>query len=620
MNLNKNIQVNAFMANDPFSSTFPDSFEGAGLKNIYLPDFTNQRITIMVSLSGLELNNISNKISGTIANGALRYLNALILPNVSVTENFDIVYSIDGNSFVNNYNIDNPEDPGIIRSGDLNITIDPRSDVQEINYIITGIFSTIGTAGNLVLDINEPFSIIPVNNTEIVLDNKIPNTGDIISSLKFNKFINTIQLFSTNDKYISPIIHKTQFGTNIKLQANDIEGTAYFGKSVYKTDRFVIVGAPVKDSDGITDTGKVYIYDLEKNIELQLTSSDAEASDQYGIAISFDEYTNILAVGAYLEDDTATSSGSVYLYDLSIFNSEAIINSEIKIQSSDITASDYFGLDLSIDNGVLAIAAKANNELATDTGAIYLYDVTNFDKISIMDSEIKIQASNAGYGDFFGYSVILKDTKLAVSAYSEDTTASAAGAVYIYDISKFDNDSIRTSEIFLQSSDIQDSAHFGSDLDINNNILVIGTSLMNTVSGSDAGSVYLYDLNNFDEESIKNSEIIIHASDGAALDYFGFSVSLSNNILYVGAYGEDTIGATAGKVYIYDITSKEPITISESEIKIQADDIQSGDSFGYSLDSYDNTFVVGSYLEDTFISNAGSVYVYDMDIIKANLK
>jgi len=43
----------------------------------------------------------------------------------------------------------------------------------------------------------------------------------------------------------------------------------------------------------------------------------------------------------------------------------------------------------------------------------------------------------------------------------------------------------------------------------------------------------------------------ILASDGAALDYFGISVSQSGDTALVGAYGDDDNGPNSGSVYVY---------------------------------------------------------------------
>ena len=47
--------------------------------------------------------------------------------------------------------------------------------------------------------------------------------------------------------------------------------------------------------------------------------------------------------------------------------------------------------------------------------------------------------------------------------------------------------------------------------------------------------------------------INLFASDGAAFDYFGYSVALSGGVLAVGAYGDNDAGTDSGAVYVFDV-------------------------------------------------------------------
>ena len=47
------------------------------------------------------------------------------------------------------------------------------------------------------------------------------------------------------------------------------------------------------------------------------------------------------------------------------------------------------------------------------------------------------------------------------------------------------------------------------------------------------------------------SEFKITASDGAAADFFGWSVSISGDYAVVGAFGDDDNGEEAGSAYIF---------------------------------------------------------------------
>ena len=152
----------------------------------------------------------------------------------------------------------------------------------------------------------------------------------------------------------------------------------------------------------------------------------------------------------------------------------------------------------------------------------------------------KIQASDAEADDRFGQSVAVSDTRIVVGAYLEDTTASEAGSVYIFDING-------NQLAKIQASDAEAGDQFGSSVAVSDTRIVVGA-----VYGGDtatnqyynAGVAYIFDING-------NQLAKKQASDAQASDEFGWSVAVSDTRIVVGAYGEDTTASNAGSAYIF---------------------------------------------------------------------
>ena len=53
--------------------------------------------------------------------------------------------------------------------------------------------------------------------------------------------------------------------------------------------------------------------------------------------------------------------------------------------------------------------------------------------------------------------------------------------------------------------------------------------------------------------NVHAAEVKINASDGAADDYFGYSIAISGDYAVVGASHDDGVGSNSGSAYIYDI-------------------------------------------------------------------
>lgn len=163
---------------------------------------------------------------------------------------------------------------------------------------------------------------------------------------------------------------------------------------------------------------------------------------------------------------------------------------------------------------------------------------------------------------------------------------------------------------------------FGNTISMSGNIALVGAPQndVDTVGSNplnNAGGAYIY-------HRLSNGKWQLHqklvASDRAAADFFGFSVSISGNIAVVGAYQEDqdAIGtgtlSAAGSVYIFEANGNGQWV---QTAKLVASDRAAGDQFGYSVALSGNHLIVGARYEDedaagaNYLLNTGSVYMFE---------
>eukprot|EP01084_Bolivina_argentea_P183083 315984_1 len=93
------------------------------------------------------------------------------------------------------------------------------------------------------------------------------------------------------------------------------------------------------------------------------------------------------------------------------------------------------------------------------------------------------------------------------------------------------------------------------------------------------------------------------ASDGADDDYFGYSVSIAPPFAFIGAYLDDNSnGINAGSVYIYENDSNgswnEVSNGSWNEVKLIASDGAADDYFGASVSIALPFALIGASLDD----------------------
>ena len=225
---------------------------------------------------------------------------------------------------------------------------------------------------------------------------------------------------------------------------------------------------------------------------------------------------------------------------------------------------------------------------------------------------------NAGSGGFgfwnaetdsvaMGY-VFTKDSASSGSGESSESGESSGSAVtykIVVGSSKDDdygNDSGSvyiydidgTNEIKINASDAAAGDEFGHSVTVGDNKIVVGAHKRNFTRGA----VYVYDMDGTNEIKITTSDQV--------QSNFGYCVAVGDNKVAVGGYGYNVGGSWRGRAYIYDLDGS-------NEVILQASDIADDDYFGWSIAVGHNKVAVGALHDDDNGTSSGSVYVYDLD-------
>ena len=149
----------------------------------------------------------------------------------------------------------------------------------------------------------------------------------------------------------------------------------------------------------------------------------------------------------------------------------------------------------------------------------------------------------------------------------------------------------------LTASDGAADDEFGYSVSVSGDTVVVGAD------GDDSyqGSAYVFVKSSGGWANMTQTAKLT-ASDGVEIDLFGFSVSVSGDTLVVGAIGDDGI---QGSAYVFVKPSGGWANMTQTA-KLKASDRAVGDFFGFVSISGD-TLVVGAYGDD---SNKGSAYVF----------
>ena len=315
--------------------------------------------------------------------------------------------------------------------------------------------------------------------------------------------------------------------------------------------------------------------------ETKLTASDAAVNDHFGFSVSV--HDDLVAVGAHYNDDGGFNSGSAYVYEK--------VNgvwTETKLTASDAAAYDYFGNSVSVHDDLVAVGAVLNDDGGFNSGSAYVYE-----KVNGVWTETKLTASDAAAYDYFGNSVSVHDDLVAVGAVLNDDGGSNSGSAYVYE--KVNG---VWTETKLTASDAAVNDHFGFSVSVHDDLVAVGAHY-NDDGGSASGSAYVY-------EKVNGvwTETKLTASDAAADDYFGNSVSVHDDLVAVGAHYNDDGGSASGSAYVYETI---PPTITLTGYNPQYIILGSGYTELGAITNDGSTVTINS---SSFVDSIGSYSIY----------
>jgi hypothetical protein len=169
-------------------------------------------------------------------------------------------------------------------------------------------------------------------------------------------------------------ISSNTWGDEQKIVASDGDTGDYFGRTVAMSGTGHLVVGAIWDDDKGTNAGAVYLYTLNSSSntwgdEQKIVASDGAADDIFGFAVAMSG-TGHLVVGAMLDDDKGTNAGAVYLFTLN--STSNTWGDEQKIVASDGAADDYFGSSVAMSGtGHLLVGAHLNDDMGSNSGSFY---------------------------------------------------------------------------------------------------------------------------------------------------------------------------------------------------------------------------------------------------------
>jgi hypothetical protein len=375
-----------------------------------------------------------------------------------------------------------------------------------------------------------------------------------------------------------------------KLLASDGHYGDRFGMAVSISGDYAIIGAQFNDDKG-ESCGSVYIFKNDGaswSQQQKLIASDGTAFDLFGYVVSISG--DYAIGGAPYDDDNGTDSGSAYIIKRDGTN----WSEQAKLVASDGADEDHFGISVSISGDKTIVGASDDNDNGMLIGSAYIF---NRDGTSWSQQQ-KLTAADIDVDGHFGISVSISGDYAIVGAYGDDDNGTKSGSAYIFKR----NGTSWSEQAKLIASDGSAEDNFGISVSISGDYAIVG-AFLDDDNGRDSGSAYIFKR----DGTSWSEQAKLVASDGAADDYFGRSVSISGDYAIVGAYADDDNGSWSGSAYIF----KRDGTSWSEQAKLVASDGAADDYFGYPVSISGNRAIIGAGNKDDNGESSGSAYIFD---------
>lgn len=283
----------------------------------------------------------------------------------------------------------------------------------------------------------------------------------------------------------------------------------------------------------------------------------------------------------------------VYLFSLSVllFHTAFAQPIEQKLTAFDGGAFQQFGISVSIDNMYAVVGANMDDDNGANSGSLYIYE--NVAGFLVLES--KQIADDGAENDWFGVSVDIDSITAIVGASGKDVNT---GAAYIF---FRDQGPGWIQQQRLIPANLNSAAFFGTSVSIIGDYAIVGAN-GDDENGPSSGAAYIFKRNG----SSWTQQAKLMASDAEANDWFGTSVSITDEFTFVGAPFEDENGTNAGAVYVFERND----TVWNQKQKLLSSDGVGDDHFGISVNAEDNYLIAGGYDHITNTVQKGAAYIF----------
>lgn len=366
-----------------------------------------------------------------------------------------------------------------------------------------------------------------------------------------------------------------------------------------------VLGAPTLSSGGAPGAGQAFVYDVSAEPPVAvatLNNPSPGLNDNFGNAVAIDG-TRVV-IGASLDNPNfSTDAGSAYLYDLAGETPTAPVAT---LPNPAPATGDQFGATVAIAGAKVLIGAGLNGTGNTSSDVADRGTTYLYDVAGASTPIFTFENPEPAIADYFGGAVALAGDHAVVGASGNDAGGADTGSALLYDVTTVAQPVVVTTlpPALNPSPAINDE--FGISVAVSGDLMVVGAFFHDVVGATDTGAAYVYDLSN-PRPTVPIA--ILNNPSASADDYFGIAVAIDGKRVVVGAYGDDMGATNAGRAYVFDLASNQPTVPIAT---LNHPNPIADDYFGHAVAISGHRVVVGTCPTLQINSNAERTYIYDV--------
>lgn len=384
----------------------------------------------------------------------------------------------------------------------------------------------------------------------------------------------------------------------IRLETGFPSAGDQLGRSVSIAGDVVIAGAPRRDPPAGLSAGAAFVFErtgVSWNQTAILTASVGAFADEFGNAVA--NTTDTILVGAHLRDTGFMgNTGAAYVFERQGAN---WIETAV-LTSATGAAGDEFGFQVVLEGDLALVSAP----FAETSAGVAAGVVNVFQRLGGAWSQVQVlDAMDAGAGNVngvFGYALSLSGGYLVVGSLGDDELGIGAGAAYVYKLGS----SGFVWQAKLAAFDTSPGDRFGHRVANFGDTIHVG-SYLDDVGSTDSGSSFIFEQDPLQPGAWVETAHLHHAVPEAG-DAFGFAVAMAEDVALVGCPHDDNgSGSDAGSMFVFrrDTNGTPDDKTDDTWARAHAGELVDStpnpdDQFGADLAIDGDTVVVGEYLGD----------------------